>query len=726
VVPRFRDLSYAANHGQLLVTERWREDYLSWGRTLRGRHQVLHPVSQELAAQSLAGTLPILAYGCGRSYGDAPLNPDGRLIDCRGLDRFIAFDRHTGILVCEAGVQLADILAILCQPEADNGGWFPPVVPGTRFVTVGGAIANDVHGKNQHRLGTFGCHVMQLELARSDGTRQICSRDQNAELFAATIGGIGLTGVILNATIQLQRVPGLAVEAEDIRFGNLEEFFALVVESDAQWDYTAAWVDSFATGRGLGRGIFSRARRVSGRAAWPPAPRSRTSLPPIPPISLICPLTARVFNAAYWRKSGGRGRSAHIGSYENVLFPLDAVANWNRVYGPKGFFQFQCVVPPANARDAVAELLRLTVDSAQGSFVTGLKTFSDIPSPGLMSFPMAGTSLALDVPNRGAATRQFLVRLEQVVLQAGGRIYPAKDATMSAASLRQGYPQISRFVEQIDPNVSSALARRLALTPPTSSEPVAMVSLVPGRRTVAIFGATSGIAMAVARLCAQAGDLLVLVGRDKAALSALAADLSVRGAAGVAVQTADFAQLAALPDIVRTAWERFDGIDVSLVAYAVQPNQPAAEQDSAEAEAALIVNFVSPAILLGELARRGKARGSGTIAAITSVAGDRGRKSNYIYGASKGGLHRLLEGMRHSLHAAGVNVVDIRPGFVVTKLTAHLDRRGPLWATPDRVAKDIFNAIASGRPVLYTPWFWRMIMVVVRGLPRAVFHRTSF
>jgi decaprenylphospho-beta-D-erythro-pentofuranosid-2-ulose 2-reductase len=253
-----------------------------------------------------------------------------------------------------------------------------------------------------------------------------------------------------------------------------------------------------------------------------------------------------------------------------------------------------------------------------------------------------------------------------------------------------------------------------------------MVSSPSSGRIVAIFGATSDIAMAVARLCARAGDQLVLVGRDDVALSVLAADLTARGAAQIAVQKADFAQVTALPDVVQAAWEGFGGIDVALIAYAMQPDQPAAEQYPAASEAALIVNFVSPALLLGEIARRCKAQGSGTIAAITSVAGDRGRKSNYIYGAAKGGLHRFLEGLRHSLHPAGVKVVDIRPGFVVTKLTAHLERGGILWATPDRVAKDIFKAIASGRPVLYTPWFWRIIMAAVRGLPRWAFHRTSF
>ncbi|WP_162987106.1 FAD-binding oxidoreductase [Sphingomonas paeninsulae] len=449
------------------MSELWRDDYLSWGRTVRARHLVSNPTSQALAAEIVARSPSVLAYGCGRSYGDAPLNPGGRLIDCRGLDRIISFDGQTGVLTCEAGVRLADILAILCQPEADNGGWFLPVVPGTRFATVGGAIANDVHGKNQHRLGTFGRHVSALELARSDGTRWICSQNENADLFAATIGGIGLTGFILNATIQLQRVQGLAVEAEDIRFNNLDEFFSLAAESDAYWDYTAAWIDSFAKGRSLGRGIFSRARRIPGCAAWPPALQPRIALPPMPPISLIRPFTVWAFNAAYWRKSSFRSRSSNTGSYENVFFPLDAIADWNRVYGPKGFFQFQCVVPPPAARDAVADLLRLTARSVQGSFITGLKTFGDVPSPGLMSFPMRGTSLALDIPNRGPPTRRFLAQLEHVVMQAGGRIYPAKDAAMSAASLRQGYPQVGTFIEHIDPGFSSALAQRLALTSAT-------------------------------------------------------------------------------------------------------------------------------------------------------------------------------------------------------------------------------------------------------------------
>jgi decaprenylphospho-beta-D-erythro-pentofuranosid-2-ulose 2-reductase len=244
-------------------------------------------------------------------------------------------------------------------------------------------------------------------------------------------------------------------------------------------------------------------------------------------------------------------------------------------------------------------------------------------------------------------------------------------------------------------------------------------------RRVAIFGATSGIASAVARSFAEArGARLVLVGRDAAALEAMAADLRVRGAGEVAVQLADFAATTSLPEVAAAAWEAFDGLDLALVAYGTLPDQAAAEADPRVAEAALLLNFVSPCLLCGLLASRFEKSRSGTIAVATSVAGDRGRRSNYVYGAAKGGLQRYLEGLRHRLHGAGVAVLDIRPGFVSTRMTEHLARGGPLWAEPERVARDIVRAVESGRAVLYTPWFWRGVMAVVRGLPRPLFHRT--
>jgi FAD/FMN-containing dehydrogenase len=446
------------------LTEGWRNDYGSWGRVIRTAHHVTCPSTQDQAAACVTvAEHPVLGRGCGRSYGDVGINQGGRLIDCRGLDRFIAFDRTTGILSCEAGVTLADILAVICRPDADGSGWMLPVTPGTRFVSVGGAIANDVHGKNHHTFGTFGSHVLSFEVARSDGSRLICTPTDHPDLFAATIGGLGLTGLILSATMQMRRVPGLAVEAEDIRFDTLSDFFALAEESDAAWEYTAAWIDCTARGRRLGRGIYSRARHAPGRGVEPPSLRTRVRLPVSPPFSLVAPATVRLFNAAYWRKLGLRGRFRRTGSYEKVFYPLDAVGEWNRVYGPFGLYQLQCQIPPAMMRQVVAELLAIIAASGQASMLSVLKLFGPRTSPGLLSFPAPGATLALDFPNRGVSTGTLLGQLEQVVVQAGGRLYPAKDAMMQAATFQAGYPNLTRFHPHIDPAFSSGFARRVAL-----------------------------------------------------------------------------------------------------------------------------------------------------------------------------------------------------------------------------------------------------------------------
>jgi FAD/FMN-containing dehydrogenase len=439
-------------------------NYRSWGGTLAAEHLVFRPHSVAAARAALiAGGGPALAYGNGRSYGDVCLNPGGRLIDCRGLDRFIDFDPGTGILTCEAGVQLSEILAALSRPEPDGSAWFLPVSPGTRFVTVGGAIANDIHGKNHHRQGCFGRHVLGFELARSDGSVVSCSRQTRPELFVATIGGLGLTGVILTARLQLRRVDGAAVEAEDIRFGSLAEFFTLAAESEADWEYTAAWIDCLAAGDSLGRGIFNRARHLAGVATQPPAAGPGLAIPLGLPVSPLNSVTLRAFNTAYFHKLGRSGRRQWVGSYEPVLYPLDKIGGWNRLYGASGFYQFQCVVPEAAARDATATLLARIASSGQGSMLAVLKTFGDLPSPGMLSFPLPGATLALDFPARGAATRKLLIALEDIVVAAGGRIYPAKDAVMSAASFRRGYPRLGEFEAYVDPAMSSGFARRVGL-----------------------------------------------------------------------------------------------------------------------------------------------------------------------------------------------------------------------------------------------------------------------
>lgn len=394
-----------------------------------------------------------LPFGNGRSYGDVCLNPGGRLWTARGLDRFMAFDSKTGELTCEAGVLLDDIIRV-ALPQ----GWFLPVTPGTRFATLGGAIANDVHGKNHHRAGTLGEHVLTLELVRSDGSRLQCSPQMHADWLCATIGGLGLTGFITWARLQLKPVPGPWLQTEAIAYGSLDAFFQLARESEAGWEYTVSWVDCVhGHGRAV-RGIFFRGN-AAGNTAPPPRERRR-NMAFTPPLSLVNQASLRLFNAAYFVANRRRTglRLQHLLPF---FYPLDGLLHWNRIYGPDGFYQYQCVLPRAVDVDATAELMQVIRASGQGSFLAVLKTFADRPPAGLLSFPMAGTTVALDFPNRGARTEALFAKLDAVVAEAGGRLYPAKDARMGADLFRQGYPQLGRFLTFRDPGISSALSRRL-------------------------------------------------------------------------------------------------------------------------------------------------------------------------------------------------------------------------------------------------------------------------
>jgi len=423
----------------------------SWGRLSLQPHrfEVLRDRDELRLAPTAAG--PAVAYGNGRSYGDACLNGGGRLWATRGLDRFIGFDADTGQLEAEAGVLLREITTV-----ALPRGWFLPVTPGTQEVTLGGAIANDVHGKNHHRDGTFGEHVLAIELARTDGTRLLCNRDANREWLSATVGGLGLTGVIASARIQLQRVPGPWLDAESLPFTSLDEFFDLSQQSELPWQYSVAWIDCVGGPRPGVRGVFFRANHAQGPAREP-AHRER-SLPPMP-ISLVNAVSLRVFNSAYFLAHRRRGR--RLQHFRAYFYPLDHVQGWNHLYGPHGFYQYQCVLPRSCQAAATEELLRLIRNSGVGSFLAVLKTFGDRPSAGLLSFPMAGTTLALDFPNQGDATLRFLERLDRVVAEAGGRIYPAKDARMSRAMFEAGYPALGEFVAFRDAGISSAMSRRL-------------------------------------------------------------------------------------------------------------------------------------------------------------------------------------------------------------------------------------------------------------------------
>lgn len=424
----------------------------SWGRLSRESHSLIAlGASKDIPAQ-LQESFPGIAFGMGRSYGDVCLNSTGTIWATRGLDRLIDFDERTGDLTCEAGVLLRDIQRLFI-PQ----GWILPVTPGTQMVTIGGAIANDIHGKNHHRFGSFGDHVQNVELVRTDGTVISCSPTDRADWFAATVGGLGLTGLVTRATIRLKPVTGPWLDTQTIPYQSLDEFFQLADDSEADWEHTVSWVDCLA-GSG-GRGIFMRAN-PSEQSAKLPARKRAMTMPLVPPVSLVNKLTLKPFNTLYFelnRKRAGK-RLAH---YESFFYPLDNILEWNRMYGPKGFYQYQSVVPRDVGQDATAEMLRVIKQSGTGSFLAVLKTFGERESIGMMSFPMPGVTLALDFPNQGAVSEGLFVRLDAIVREARGRIYLAKDARMPRDVFEAGYPLLDTFKAFRDPGISSQMSRRL-------------------------------------------------------------------------------------------------------------------------------------------------------------------------------------------------------------------------------------------------------------------------
>ena len=424
----------------------------SWGRLSREPHEVSHLTHRQPFTRQMNSEQPGLAYGMGRSYGDACLNPSGILWKTTRLDRFIAFDEVTGRLTCEAGVLLRDIQRLMVPR-----GWILPVTPGTQMVTIGGAIANDVHGKNHHRLGSFGDCVRTLRLVRTDGQIIDCGPDDKPDWFAATVGGLGLTGVIAEADIQLRRIPGPWLNSETVPYRNLDEFFALADSSESGWEHTVSWIDCM--NRQGGRGIFMRGNPMDAGERRLPQPHQRT-LPFTPPFSLVNRLSLKPFNFSYYHLNRLKAGKAIV-HYEPFSYPLDNLLEWNRMYGSKGFYQYQSVVPREHGQEAIAAMLKAIADSGEGSFLAVLKTFGNRPSLGMLSFPRPGVTLALDFPNRGDRTHRLFERLDAIVREAGGRLYPAKDARMPRDLFESGYPRMPEFLRYRDPGISSALSRRL-------------------------------------------------------------------------------------------------------------------------------------------------------------------------------------------------------------------------------------------------------------------------
>ncbi len=437
-----------------------------WGRYPRAQSSVQVP--ENISEIDLKNERQTIARGLGRSYGNAAMLDKGLVVLTKRWNRSIAFDEATGLLTAEAGLTLAEVLAMFIPR-----GWFPPVVPGTKWVSLGGCVAADIHGKNHHRDGAFGGHIRELELLQADGNRLRCSPAQNSKVFWATVGGMGLTGIITEVVVQLTSIESSWMMAQHHQAKDLDS--SLEMLDSPLWDdaYTVAWLDCLAAGKNLGRSILIRGHHAR-NDELPAQLRGRNCVTSRPALSLsfdfpawlLNSLTVGAFNKVYYRRQGRR-TEPFVCDVDRFFFPLDRIDNWNRMYGKRGFVQYQCVLPPGEARQSLQLLLEESRRSRRPSFLAVLKRFGE-EGAGLLSFPMPGYTLTMDFPVSDSGLFPFLDRLDEIVVKHGGRVYLAKDARMRAEVFRSMYERFddwSVIKRRMDPNnrFDSDLAKRLKM-----------------------------------------------------------------------------------------------------------------------------------------------------------------------------------------------------------------------------------------------------------------------
>ncbi len=439
----------------------WKQlELTGWGGSSRALCRAARPERWRDAAAAVAQAdgSGLLAFGAGRSYGDTGLNGGGSALLTERLNRILAFDHATGETVVEPGVTFADLLEVFLPK-----GFLVPVSPGTAYATIGGAVANDVHGKNHEKVGSFGHHVRWLEILLPSGDIVRASPEERPELFAATIGGIGLTGIILAVCFRMIRVPSNAVALCERRVRDLEAYLEALESAGEKAHFSVGWIDALAGGRALGRGILETAEPSSEGVV---ERRKRTRAVPFDcPGFLLNRWSVKAFNALYYRRFARRERRRRV-DYGKFLYPLDALVDWNRLYGGRGFHQFQCVVPFEAGAPALRRLLETVRAGRNASPLAVLKTLGKT-GLGHLSFPMPGYTLAVDLP-RKPGVEELLGKLEAITLDHGGRIYLAKDSCLSAEGFARMYPKLAQFravLADIDPDgrMVSDMARRLRI-----------------------------------------------------------------------------------------------------------------------------------------------------------------------------------------------------------------------------------------------------------------------
>ncbi len=619
--------------------------------------------------------------GNGRSYGDASL--EQVMIDCSDHKKTLTLEDD--LLTASAGFSVGDLLNF-CLPK----GYILPVIPGTQHATVGGMIAADVHGKNHTKNGSIGRWITRIEIQNKQGEIIICSPHENKELFATTIGGLGLTGIIISATFKLNTLNTVFFDQKTTQFPSLEGLLDALDQSTAA--YKTGWFDCFSMERFL---LLENTPQKDESIPSDFTLRKPKIKIPFKSLPFVQPGLMKHYNKQYARKQLKPKKRVVI---DDVLFPLDAISNWNYLYGKRGFYQLQFSLPKKGLQDNIKQLLLEIMASDFIPVLAVVKKHGELESPGTLSFLKPGFSFAFDFVYKKGVT-EFLSILNKRIAEMGGRVYLVKDALLDAPSFEKMYPEASQFKAQLqqfnDGSIQSLLSKRLNLTNGMSQR-------------FLIIGANSDIAQACIPHFEKAGISLLLGAHKPNELPESTHE----------VLEMDVTH----PEQVI---EDLKDIPLSGVLYAagsLPENEAALFGDIADHTMA--VNYTGAVRILGAIAQKFIEQKSGTIVGISSAGAVRGKTSNIVYGSAKGGFDHFLSGLRQYLYPKGVRVLTIRPGFVATKMTKDLTLPERLTATPEQVAATIVKHTLKGnRSIVYTKPIWRPISWIIRNIPEFIFKR---
>ncbi len=650
----------------------------NWNRNPVIKNGQLHPYSGELLKE------PFCIRGNGRSYGDVSL--DQRMLSM--LPNRDVLQLEGNVLTVSSGFTLKDVLNYVVPK-----GYIVPVIPGTQHVTVGGMIAADVHGKNHERNGTIGHWVDEIELILPNGEHVHCSRNKKSELFAATIGGIGLTGVIITVKLRLEKIVSDKFEQRVIEASSLMDLVNKTDKSQAK--YKVAWFD-FERMSGFYLMETEESKDPIDLSNFQ-LKKAKISIP-FTSFPFVNGALMKVYNKRFAAGLKKQTKETPLLSVDETFFPLDRIANWNRLYGTRGFFQFQFSFPMKDLESRLMEIVDMIHASGHMPVLSVLKKHGAIESPGMLSYPHEGISIALDFINSRNVSA-FLKELYKRVAELGGRSYLIKDALLDSDSFNKMYDKVDQFkavVDEVnDGQIGSLMAKRL--------------NLVQGmKRKVLIIGANSDIGFASAQAFIDKGCEVVLAAHKPNELESTDAE----------IMHVDVTE-------VDDALEKLSKVDCDIVVYAAGKMAENEEALFTSAGATVRdVNYNGAIAILGMFAQKFKERKSGTILGISSVAADRGKSSNVVYGSAKAGFDTFLAGLRQYLQPHNVRVVTIRPGYVKTKMTEGMDLPGKLTASKTQVAEKIVkHALGGSRNVIYVLPIWRPIMWTLKHIPERIFKR---